>query len=499
MVLLSRALILHPQLNKYRFLIVTDRVDLETQLSNVFSSTGELATKKYKATAKVTSGKELAKQIGHGQQRIIFSLVQKFITAAEQPECYNDSSEIIVLVDEGHRTQGGEAHTEMKVALPNASFVAFTDTPLLKEDKTANKFGGIIHAYTMQDAENDKTVTRLLYEERIPELDVNEKAIDSWFERITLNITDEQKADLKRKFARKGSVYKSEDRIQLIAYDISNYFKKHIESPLKGQLACDSKQSAIKYKHFLDEIGVIESAIVMSPPDSREGNTDVDESKTPEVTQWWLKNVGSQDEAKYIQSVIGRFEHDDDLKLLIVVDKLLTGFDEPKNAVLYIDKPLKEHNLIQAIARVNRIHPQKKFGLLIDYRGILTELDTTIEKYQDLANRTQGGYDINDIKGLYQQVSSEYKKLPQLYKNLWTIFDKVQNKYDFEQLRHVLLPNYQAKDGQVFDINLKVRDDFYEALTAFNICLQVALQSASYFQDNSFTDEQRQHYKETVK
>src|SRR5690606_25572463 len=115
----------------------------------------------------------------------------------------------------------------------------------------------------------------------------------------------------------------------------------------------------------------------------------------------------TQDETDYTKALIERFDKDDDLKLLIVVDKLLTGFDEPKNTVLYIDKPLKEHNLIQAIARVNRLHPKKKFGLLIDYRGILAELDTTIAKYQDLASRTQGGFDITDIIGLYQQMSTE--------------------------------------------------------------------------------------------
>ena len=104
---------------------------------------------------------------------------------------------------------------------------------------------------------------------------------------------------------------------------------------------------------------MFESAVVMSPPDSREGNTDVDESTTPEVTQWWKDNVGNQDEQVYTKHVIERFEKDDSLKLLIVVDKLLTGFDEPKNTVLYIDKNLKEHNLIQAIARVNRLHPKK--------------------------------------------------------------------------------------------------------------------------------------------
>ncbi len=181
---------------------------------------------------------------------------------------------------------------------------------------------------------------------------------------------------------RKGEIYTADDRIRLIALDIANHFVKNIDDGLKGQLACDSKASAIKYKKYLDEAGLFESAVVMSPPDSREGNTDVDESTTPEVTQWWKDNVGTQDEQAYTKQVIERFEKDDSLKLLIVVDKLLTGFDEPKNAVLYIDKNLKQHNLIQAIARVNRLHPMKKFGLLIDYRGILKELDATILDYQ---------------------------------------------------------------------------------------------------------------------
>src|SRR5690606_6947015 len=286
----------------------------------------------------------------------------------------------------------------------------------LKDDKTTNKFGPIVHAYTMQRAVEDQAVTPLLYEERIPDLDVNERAIDSWFERITEGLAEEQKADLKRKFAKKGQVYSADDRIHLIAQDIASHFDKNIDEGLKGQLACDSKASAIKYKKYLDEAGLFESAVVMSSPDTREGNTEVDETTMPEVAKWWKENVGSQDEQTYTKTIVDRFaDENDPLKVLIVVDKLLTGFDEPKNAVLYIDKPLKEHSLIQAIARVNRLHPKKKFGLLIDYRGILAELDTTIQKYQDLASRTQGGYDINDIAGLYSQMSTEYKRLPQLY------------------------------------------------------------------------------------
>ncbi len=503
MVFLSKALILHESLKQCRIVVVTDRVDLETQLSKTFASGGELAGKKDKDAAMATSGKRLAEQIGKGTERIIFSLIQKFNSATKMPECVNNSADIIVLIDEGHRSQGGENHIRMKQALPNAAFVAFTGTPLLKDDKTTNKFGPIVHAYTMQRAVEDQTVTPLLYEERIPDLDVNERAIDRWFERITEGLSDEQKADLKRKFAKKGQVYGADDRIRLIALDIANHFVKNIDEGLKGQLACDSKASAIKYKKYLDEAGLFESAVVMSPPDSREGNTAVDEATTPEVTQWWKDNVGtffgSGDEQAYTKHIIERFDKDDSLKILIVVDKLLTGFDEPKNAVLYIDKPLKEHNLIQAIARVNRLHPKKKFGLLIDYRGILAELDTTIQKYQDLASRTQGGYDINDIAGLYNQMSTEYKRLPQLYKQLWAIFDGVKNKNDIEQLRQVLVPRIENRDGELVDVHLKVREDFYEALTAFASCLKVALQSATFFEDKSFSDQDRRHYKETVK
>ena len=499
MVFLSKALILHDSLKQCRIVVVTDRVDLETQLSKTFASGGELAGKKDKEAAMATSGKRLAEQIGKGTERIIFSLIQKFNTATKMPECANQSSDIIVLIDEGHRSQGGENHIRMKQALPNASFVAFTGTPLLKDDKTTNKFGPIVHAYTMQRAVEDRTVTPLLYEERIPDLDVNERAIDSWFERITEGLSDEQKADLKRKFAKKGQVYGADDRIRLIAFDIANHFVKNIDDGLKGQLACDSKASAIKYKKYLDEAGLFETAVVMSPPDSREGNTAVDDASTPEVTQWWKDNIGSQDEQAYTKHLIERFDKDDSLKILIVVDKLLTGFDEPKNTVLYIDKPLKEHNLIQAIARVNRLHPKKKFGLLIDYRGILSELDTTIQKYQDLASRTQGGYDINDIAGLYSQMSTEYKRLPQLYKQLWAIFEGVKNKSDIEQLRQVLVPKIEDRSGELVDVHLKVREDFYEALTAFASCLKVALQSATFFEDKSFSDDDRRHYKETVK
>jgi type I restriction enzyme R subunit len=500
MVFLSKALVWLEELSQVRVIIVTDRVDLEDQLSRTFASGGVL-TDRDKKDAMATSGKRLAEQIGKGNERVIFSIINKFGSAIKQKECFNDSPNIIVLVDEGHRSQNGENNIRMQQTLPKAAFIAFTGTPLLKDDKTENKFGKIIHSYTMQQAVEDKTVTPLLYEERIPELNVNDKAIDAWFERSTSKLSEKQRTDLKKKFSQKGQIYQAEGRIDLIAYDISDHFQNFKQQGLKGQLACDSKASAIRYKNALDKVGSVTSVVAMSPPDTREGHDVVDQDSKDIVQNWWKGNVAQTyggDEKAYTKAIIEDFSRDDGPDVMIVVDKLLTGFDEPKNTVLYIDKPLKEHNLIQAIARVNRLHSKKQFGYLIDYRGILKELDTTIEKYQDLAERTQGGFDIDDLKGLYNRMDTEYKKLPGLHSELWDIFANVKNKQDGPALRQALAPKVQDVDGKLVDTNLKKRDDFYSALTVFSNCIKVALQSASYFEDKSF-DSKRDLYKRDLK
>jgi type I restriction enzyme R subunit len=500
MVFLSKALVWLEELSQVRVIIVTDRVDLEDQLSRTFASGGVL-TDRDKKDAMATSGKRLAEQIGKGNERVIFSIINKFGSAIKQKECFNDSPNIIVLVDEGHRSQNGENNIRMQQTLPKAAFIAFTGTPLLKDDKTENKFGKIIHSYTMQQAVEDKTVTPLLYEERIPELNVNDKAIDAWFERSTSKLSDKQRTDLKKKFSQKGQIYQAEGRIDLIAYDISDHFQNFKQQGLKGQLACDSKASAIRYKNALDKIGSVTSVVAMSAPDTREGHEVVGQDSKDIVQNWWKGNVAKTyggDEKAYTKAIIEDFSRDDGPDIMIVVDKLLTGFDEPKNTVLYIDKPLKEHNLIQAIARVNRLHSKKQFGYLIDYRGILKELDTTIEKYQDLAERTQGGFDIDDLKGLYNRMDTEYKKLPGLHSELWDIFSSVKNKQDGPALRQALAPKVQDVDGKLVDTNLKKRDDFYSALTVFSNCIKVALQSASYFEDKSF-DSKRDLYKRDLK
>lgn len=506
MVFLTKALVVHDDLQACRVVVVTDRIDLEDQLARNFMSSGAfgsaIATKKEGEKARTQTGRQLAKRIGQGTERIIFTLVQKFTSAAKLPECKNDSADLIVLVDEGHRSHGGESHERMKLALPRAAYIAFTGTPLLKKEKTANKFGPIVHAYTMQKAVEDQTVAPLLYEERVPELTINDEAVNRWFDKITAGLSDAQSADLKKKFATKRAIHGAANRLELIAWDIASHFNENIKKlglGLKGQVAVASKLDAVRMQQFLDDTGLVSSAVIISPPDSREGNSEVDESKLPQVQKWWNTQVGHGQKA-YEARVLDGFGSDGDPDLLIVVDRLLTGFDEPKNTVLYIDKPLAEHNLIQAIARVNRLHEAKRYGVLVDYRGILKALDTAVKAYQDLESRTQGGYELADIEGLYRQMSSEYRRLPDLHQALLDLFAPVKNRRDPEQYRQVLMPKYADDEaGQSYDTRQKLRDDFYAALTAFGLCLQTALSSRSFYEDHAFSEQKLARYKEDLR
>lgn len=475
MVFLTKALVLHESTQDCRVLVVTDRIDLEDQLARNFMNSGAfgsaIATKKEGEKVKVGSGRELALRIGQGNERIVFALIHKFATASKLPECCNDSTDLIVLVDEGLRSHGGETRERMRKALPRAACVAFIGTPLLKSEKTANKFGPIVHAYTMQRAVEDETVAPLLYEERLPSPSVGHGD---------------------------GA---ANDRIERIAWDIAQHFSENIGAlglGLKGQVATESKLDAIRYKRHLDDTGLVSSAVVISAPDSREGNTEVDESTIPEVQAWWNANVGKHVEA-YEAKVLADFGTDGSPDLLIVVDRLLTGFDEPRNTVLYIDKSLKTHNLIQAVARVNRPHEAKRYGVLVDYRGILKELDTAVRAYRDIEARTLGGYELSDIEGLYRQFSSEYRQLPDLHDALWAIFAEVANRDDREQYRQVLMPRFAGDaSGQSDDTRQKVRDDFDAALTRFGLCLQTALSSRSFFEDHGFSEHTLQTYEDDL-
>lgn len=421
MVFLAKALLLHAGLKTCRVVVVTDRLDLEAQLARNFASGGAFGAsagiRRDGERGRVMTGRELARRIGQGQERISFALLHKFGIASRLPACRNDSPDIVVLVDEGHRSHGGAMHEQLRKALPRAACVAFTGTPLLKADKTAETFGPILHAYTMRHAIDDRAVVPLLYEERMPELAVDAAAIDRRFDKATAGLAPARRAELKSRQAKRSAIHRAPGRIELIARDIAAHFSAHFKTTrpgLKGQLATASKLDAIRYKKALDGTGLVTSVVLISPPDMREGNAELDEDGGAELRAWWRQNVPGQghDAPAYERQALQAFAGDGGPDLLIVVDRLLTGFDEPRNAVLYIDKPLEGHNLIQAVARVNRLHDAKQYGLLVDYRGVLKALDSAMRAYQDLEARTQGGFDIGDLDGLYTRMDADAEPLP---------------------------------------------------------------------------------------
>ena len=233
---------------------------------------------------------------------------------------------------------------------------------------------------------------------------------------------------------------------------------------------------AILYKKYLDDFGEVSSEVIISPPDTREGNDEVDNTTSPVVEAFWKKMMerfGTED--KYIHEIKSSFARADGVEILIVVDKLLTGFDEPRNTVLYIDKSLKEHSLLQAISRVNRLFEGKEFGYIIDYRGVLGELNAALNTYNALAE-----FDTEDVAGIIADTSEEVKKLPLYHAALWDVFKEVTNKLDTEALERFLEPEDR-------------RQQFYEALTTFARCLKVALSTVYFYQE--MPESQINHYK----
>jgi type I restriction enzyme R subunit len=472
MVMLAKALALEPDIANPKIILVTDRVDLDDQIYKTF-----LACQK--PVKRATSGENLFDLIEHNRATMITTIVDKFEAASRKRNVKDESHDIFILVDESHRSQYGVSHAKMRNVFPNACYIGFTGTPLLKKEKsTARKFGGFIHTYSMRKAVEDGAVTPLLYEGRMSELHGDQAQLDRWFERITDGLTDEQKLDLKKKFRREEELAKSNQRLAEIAYDIGQHYNHTFKgSGLKGQLAVSSKVMAIRYKRLLDEFGEVSAEVIMSAPDTREGNADTDEAKVPEVEQFWhamMARYGNKD--AYENRLISAFKHSDEPELLIVVDKLLTGFDAPRNAVLYLDKRLREHNILQAIARVNRLFEGKQHGLIIDYRGIFGELNDAIDTYTALE---QEGFEAEDVDTVLTNVREEIQQLPQRHSDVWAVFNELSNKDDIEALQLHLEP-------------LDRREQFYEALSGYARILQLALGNA-HFQEHTPEDKIRRY------
>ncbi len=465
MVMLVRNLVLDPEIPEPRIILVTDRDDLDKQLGNTFAACGLAANR-------ATSGRNLQELVEKKEAGIITTLIHKFDKAYVTKKYQDDSSDIFMLVDESHRTQFGTIAARMRQMFPRACYLGFTGTPLLKKEKNSFvKFGKLIEPhYSITQAVADGAVVPLLYEGRHVEMTQNKDAVDLWFERHTQGLSKEQQADLKRKYARAEMLNKAEQVIYMRAFDISEHFRAHWQGTgFKGQLVAPDKLSALKYNAYLDDIGMVSSEVVISSPDMREGHEEPDDEPTDEVVRFWkkmMKRYGS--EAEYNKQLINQFKHGDEPEILIVVDKLLTGFDAPRNTVLYLCRTLTGHTLLQAIARVNRLHEGKEFGFIIDYASVLGELDKALTMYSALE-----GFDEADLVGTLTSITSEIDKLPGRYSDLWDLFKTVKHLQD-EEAYEVLL----ADD--------ELREEFYSRLFEFGKTLSIALSSEKFLSE---TDE----------
>lgn len=435
MVMLARALALDPDIRNPRIVLVTDRVDLDKQLGNTFAACGLTPDR-------ADSGRHLLELVSENKAHIVTTLIHKFDKALSIKKHVEESADIFILVDESHRTNFGGFAARMRQMFPMACYLGFTGTPLMKKEKNNfAKFGGLIDTYAINQAVKDGAVVPLLYEARHVEMEQNEKAIDTWFERHTQGLTDAQKADLKKKYSRAEMLNKADQVIYMRAFDISEHYRQNWQGTgFKAQLVAPSKAAALTYKKFLDEIGHVTSEVIISPPDTREGNEETDDKPTDEVVAFWermMKRYGSEEE--YNKQIINQFKYGDDPEILIVVDKLLTGFDAPRNTVLYLTRKLREHTLLQAIARVNRLYDDdegkqpKEFGYIIDYAGILGELDQALTTYSAL-----DGFDEADVAGALVSIQEEVKKLPQRHADLWDLFKEVKNQHDEEAYEQLL-------------------------------------------------------------
>ncbi len=461
MVMLAKVIAMTDGIEDYKIVLVTDRVDLDDQLKKNFVQTGH-------EVDQATTGRDLAKLLNSPKSRIISTIINKFEAAVGTGKARNENPNIFVLVDEGHRTQYGNFHARMRQALPNACYIGFTGTPVMKKDKdTVEKFGGMIDTYTITEAVDDKAVVELLYEGRHVHQVVDKEAMDKWFVRETLQISEQQAAYLKTRFAATDPLNKAAKKVREVAWDISLHYRDNWQGTgFKGQLVAQDKEHALMFKDYLDEIGIVNAEVLISGPDEREGETDIHKENKEAVQRFWkvmMSKYGSEKE--YNKQLINTFKYGEEPEIIIVVDKLLVGFDAPRNTVLYLTRALRDHSLLQAIARVNRLYEGKKYGYIIDYRGILADLNDALDLYDKLPE-----FDADDLGDILKDISNEVAKLSQTHAVLWDTFKDIRNKKDVEEYEQSLAEQ-------------EMRDKFYDRLTVYANTLSIALSSVKFLED----------------
>ncbi len=464
-----------------QIILVTDRIDLDRQITTTLQ-------KVEVDVINAGSGRQLVSLLQGNGDLVITTIINKFDAAVKSlSDNHLTSHNIFVLIDEGHRTQHGVFNVNMEKVLPNACFIVFTGTPLMKKQKnTANKFGGIIDTYPISEAVADGAIVPILYEGRLAIQDVNRKALDNGVNMVMEDLAEYQRADLKKKMSQARLITKTDQNISQIAFDISKHFqaewgesRTREHTGFRGMVVCPDKLTAVKYKKAFDLIGKVKTEVVMSAPDTRENNEDIHSSESPEVNQYYelLKAKYGPDIDK---NIIQLYENGESIELLIVIDKLLTGFDVPQTIVMYLCRKLREHTLLQAIARVNRVFPGKDFGYIIDYAGIMAELQEALENYSG----DDDSFDPEDLAGSLTDISEEINKLPRVHADVLNIFKTISNKLNIDEYI-------------VFLSDQSIRDDFYNKFNVFARILKIALSSLDFH--NTSSEKEIQQYKDDLK
>jgi len=382
--------------------IVTDRVDLDEQISGTFKACG------FPNPVRADSVRELKELLSSKADRTIMTTIHKFQEyEADKYPVLSEDKDIYVMADEAHRTQFKDLATNMRRAIPNACYLGFTGTPIDKETRsTLRTFGDYIDTYTIEESVDDGATLPIKYESRMVNLHVEGKTLDEYFEQEFSDKSDEEKKKIKEKYAREQDIAEATSRIKNISLDIINHYREKIapdyDNPntisFKAQIVTVSRLAAVRYKEAIDELNGPESAVLVSGD-----NNDVGIIKKHSVDKDKKSNI------------VERFKNPkSSLKFIIVCDMLLTGFDAPIEQVMYLDKPLKEHNLLQAIARVNRPFPEKNYGLIVDYYGVFDDLKSALAIFND-----------SDVENTVTPIQDEKPRLEANYREVMRYFKNV--------------------------------------------------------------------------
>lgn len=471
-----------------RFIMVTDRINLDKQIRDNFINT-------QMSPHRAKTGKGLIELLEDDGNTVITALVNKFETAMRQ-SFRDENPNIFLFIDEGHRTQYGKLNTYMNEVLPNAVKIAFTGTPLMLKapqyekntvttaKDTYIKFGPLIDKYTLQDAIDDKVTVPLVYEGRVVPQKVTSEQINAHLKYITVGLSDDARKDLEIKYSRFVALAQTEPRLNMIAFDIHEHFQSYVKpKKFKAMLTCSSRAAAVQMFYKLRDLDGINPAVVITPNSAKEGDDEENTTQSQKIIgDFFRKEVDplfKNNYEAYEDSVTGEFiDPEGNIDLLIVKDKLLTGFDAPIAAVLYVDKKLKDHTLLQAIARVNRIYDNKDFGLIVDYIGIFKKLNTALDLYSD-ASSGLDSFDPADIQSAVASVTEEKKALIQAHKALWELFEGIDKNESSANVWQEHLRIYE------------LRKQFYDALSVFAKRLDFMYSSRELFDVVGFEQAER--------